>query len=140
LLQIYYNVIVLCFRMRSSQVVIASNSQCRSLNCPGLNPSILRHCRPWRGFNWHFTRNQTGYYRYWPKITFYLLQNVWKCTVFSCKFWEFLMFRGFQLLTFLRSIFKSWHQRIWNQHNIFVFWYPYWYFSQKLFGSTFFNK
>jgi hypothetical protein len=29
--------------MRSSQVTIASDSQCRSHNCPGFNPSILRH-------------------------------------------------------------------------------------------------
>ncbi len=29
--------------MRSSRVVRAFNSQCRSRNCPGFDPSILRH-------------------------------------------------------------------------------------------------
>jgi hypothetical protein len=29
--------------MRSSRVVRASDSQCRSRNCPGFDPSILRH-------------------------------------------------------------------------------------------------
>jgi hypothetical protein len=29
--------------MRSSQVIRASNSQCRSRNCPGFDPSILQH-------------------------------------------------------------------------------------------------
>ncbi len=39
------------------------------------------------GFNfilfWNFNRNQTEIIRYCQKITFYFLQNVWKCTVFS---------------------------------------------------------
>ncbi len=29
--------------MRSSRVVIVSDSQCRSRNCPGFDPTILRH-------------------------------------------------------------------------------------------------
>jgi hypothetical protein len=29
--------------MRSSRAVRASDSQCRSRNCPGFDPSILRH-------------------------------------------------------------------------------------------------
>ncbi len=33
--------------MRSSQVVRASDSQCRSRNCPGFDPSILRHSGIW---------------------------------------------------------------------------------------------
>ncbi len=33
--------------MRSSQVAIASNSQCRRRNCPGFDPSILRHIGTW---------------------------------------------------------------------------------------------
>ncbi len=110
------------------------------------------------------------------KITFYFLQNVWKCTVFfafafkvwkkcyydpkkffltniimgikkrrilcwfqirwcrlkqmplkiarakkPCEFWVFsflCIFRGFLLLTFVRCISESRHQRIWNQHKI----------------------
>jgi hypothetical protein len=34
-------------RMRSSRVVRASDSQCRSRNCPGFDPSILRHSGIW---------------------------------------------------------------------------------------------
>ncbi len=33
--------------MRSSWVVGASNSQCRSRNCPGFDPSMLRHSGIW---------------------------------------------------------------------------------------------
>ncbi len=33
--------------MRSSRVVRASDSQCRSSNCPGFDPSILRHSGIW---------------------------------------------------------------------------------------------
>ncbi len=33
--------------MRSSRVVRASDSQCRSRNCPGFYPSILRHSGIW---------------------------------------------------------------------------------------------
>ncbi len=33
--------------MRSSRVVRASDSQCRSRNCPGFDPSILRHSGIW---------------------------------------------------------------------------------------------
>ncbi len=33
--------------MRSSRVVRASDSQCRSRNCPGFEPSILRHSGIW---------------------------------------------------------------------------------------------
>ncbi len=33
--------------MRSIRVVRASGSQCRSRNCPGFDPSILRHIRIW---------------------------------------------------------------------------------------------
>ncbi len=33
--------------MRSSRVVTASDSQCRSRNCPGFDPSILRHSGIW---------------------------------------------------------------------------------------------
>ncbi len=35
--------------MISSRVVRASDSQCRSRNCPGFNPSILQHSRIWGG-------------------------------------------------------------------------------------------
>jgi hypothetical protein len=37
------NSVQLCWWMRSSRVVRASDSQCRSRNCPGFDPSILRH-------------------------------------------------------------------------------------------------
>jgi hypothetical protein len=33
--------------MRSSRVVGASDSQCRSRNCPGFDPRILRHSENW---------------------------------------------------------------------------------------------
>ncbi len=33
--------------MRSSRVVRASENQCRSRNCPGFDPSILRHSGIW---------------------------------------------------------------------------------------------
>jgi hypothetical protein len=33
--------------MRSSRIVIASDSQCRSRNCPGFDTSILRHSEIW---------------------------------------------------------------------------------------------
>ncbi len=33
--------------MRSSRVVRVSDSQCRSLNCPGFDSNILRHCGIW---------------------------------------------------------------------------------------------
>ncbi len=35
------------FWMRSGRVVRASDSQCRSRNCPGFDPSILRHSGIW---------------------------------------------------------------------------------------------
>ncbi len=128
------------------------------------------------------------------KITFYFLQNVWKCTVFFafafkvCKkcyydpkkfflekyhygyqkrrilcwfqirwcrlkqmplkklepknyanfeYFRFCaFFRGFLLLTFVRSISKSRHQRIRNQHKILRFLIPIMIFSRKnFFGS-----
>ncbi len=36
-------------------------------------------------------------------------------------FWLFAFFRGFLLLTFVRGISESRHQRIWNQHKILRF-------------------
>ncbi len=41
-----------------------------------------------------------------------------------CEFWVFsflCIFRCFLLLTFVRVISESWHQRIWNQHKILCF-------------------
>ena len=126
------------------------------------------------------------------KITFFFLQNVWKCTVFfafafkECKkcyydpkffFLEkyqdgyqksqnFMLisnslmptqtkalkkklepknhanfenfrfcafFRGFLLLTFVRGISESRHQRIWNQHKIMRFLIPILIFLKKNF-------
>ncbi len=126
------------------------------------------------------------------KITFYFLQNVWKCTVFFafafkvckkcyydpkiffrnkyqcgyikkprilCWFqirwcrlkqmpqkkqgpknhanFEYLrfcgIFRGFLLLTFVRGISESRHQRIWNQHKILGFLIPILIFLTKRF-------
>ncbi len=99
------------------------------------------------------------------KISFYFLQNVWKCTVFFAfafkssksanmtqkKFFlknitmgnqktqNFMLisnsFRGFLLLTFITGIFESWHQRIWNQHEILRFLIPILtFFKKKFFG------
>jgi hypothetical protein len=140
LLQIYYNVFVLCFRMRSSQVVIASNSQCRSLNCLGSISASSDTADHEGGFSfilfWHFTRNQTGNYRYLPKITFYLFSKCLKMYSFFLQILRNFVVTHFfvgSAFNFFWEHFKSWHQQIWNQHNIFVFWYPYWYFSRKPF-------
>jgi hypothetical protein len=38
-----YAVNLFSYHMRSSRVVRASDSQCRSRNCSGFNPSIFRH-------------------------------------------------------------------------------------------------
>ncbi len=44
-------------------------------------------------------------------------------------------FRGFLLLTFVRGISVSRHQRVWNQHKILRFFYTYIdIFQEKIFG------
>ncbi len=54
-----------------------------------------------------------------------------------CEFWVFSFlwfFRGFLLLTFVRGMSESRHQRIWNQHKILRFLIPILiFFKQKIF-------